>query len=85
MLPSFTFIAKEMVTVGISRIEHTHIKGKPIKKSGLRGDCPNTTLWHFLGLNFFIGAPLRKSIIIVAVYLFLIYFFSSAAHNCVKQ
>ena len=78
MLPSFTFIAKEMVTVGI-------YKGSQLKNPDLRGDCPNTTLWHFLGLNFFIGAPLRKSIIIVAVYLFLIYFFSSAAHNSVKQ
>ena len=60
MLPSFTFIAKEMVTVGISRIEHTHIKGKPIKKSGLRGDCPNTTLWHFLGLKFFYRCSPKK-------------------------
>ena len=52
MLPSFTFIAKEMVTVGI-------YKGSQLKNPDLRGDCPNSTLWHFLGLNIFIGAPLK--------------------------
>ena len=53
MLPSFTFRAKEMVTVGI-------YKGSQLKNPDLRGDCPNSTLWHFLGLNFFYRCSLKK-------------------------
>ena len=53
MLPSFTFIAKEMVTVGI-------YKGSQLKDPDLKGDCPNSTLWHFLGLKFFYRCSPKK-------------------------